>query len=84
LQALLGPLCSNQDFLASEGWRGTRADGVPAPQPTIVTGTTQIWQALDGHHLLTHQGDQFARVLAGLTLLRGFGSDSCVENLTLA
>ncbi len=45
---------------------GTRiaVTGVPAPQPVVITGTTQIWEALDGQHLLTHQGDQFARVLA--------------------
>ena len=45
---------------------GTRiaVTGVPAPQPVVITGTTQIWEALEGHHLLTHQGDQFARVLA--------------------
>jgi WD40 repeat protein len=45
---------------------GTRiaATGVPAPLPREVRGTTQIWEALSGHHLLTQQGDQFAQVLA--------------------
>ncbi|HEY7123883.1 MAG TPA: hypothetical protein VH540_08015 [Ktedonobacterales bacterium] len=45
---------------------GTRiaVTGVPAPQPVEITGTTQIWEALEGDHLLTHQGDQFAQVLA--------------------
>ncbi len=51
-------------WISDAAWSpdGTRiaATGVPAPIPRGVIGTTQIWEALSGRHLLTHQGDPYA------------------------